>query len=207
MCVNHHKWWVLRFLLLSFAPPYFPIAKVLSSTLLPLLHRPWVFSTSLRICHLFSQRASGSPNRSGFIMPLTVISIRSVGQPFSKTYSLPVSRPAPYRFVSLRPPWLGLDIGTRLLRSACSTPLYHIAGSLFATYTGSTSWFRWGRLAPRGITANAVALLVSLFRPERRAVFSCLLVSSHQDIGLYIMPGAPRLTSGRPCPERIYPLP
>jgi hypothetical protein len=90
---------------------------------------------------LFSQRASGSPNRSGFMVPMAATSIRSVGLPWVRRTASPVYRPAPYRFVSLRPPWLSLDIGTRLLKSARSTPLYHIAGLLFATYTGSTSCF------------------------------------------------------------------
>ena len=116
---------------------------------------------------VFSQCASGSPNRSGFMVPMAATSIRSVGLPWVRRTASPYTRPAPYRFVSLRPPWLSLDIGIHLLKSARPTPLYHIAGLLFATYTGSTSWCRRRRPAPRDITATAVALLVSLFRPER----------------------------------------
>jgi len=40
-----------------------------------------------------------------------------------------------------------------------------------------------------------------LFRPERRAVFSFLLVSSHQDSSLYIMPGALEDARRRPVAE------
>ena len=174
------------FLASSTSLQYFPIAKVLSSTLLPVLLRPRVISTSLRICHPLHLKCFGVSSSLKFYdavsSPRHQISRASLG----KTYSLPVSRPTPQRFASHRLPWLCLDIGTRLLRSARSAPLYHIAGSLFATYTALPH-----ASSPRCITAHAVALLVSSFRPERRTVFSCLLVPSHQDIGLYIMPGAP----------------
>ena len=196
MCVDRHEWRVLRFLLLSLLPPCFPVAEVFSSTLLPVLLRPRVISTSLRICHPLLPKRFGVSSSLRFYNAddshQHQISRASLG----KTYSLTVSRPALQRFVSYRPPWLGLDIGTRLLPSARSTPLYHIAGSLFATYTDLSH-----ASSPRDITANAVALLMSSFRPERRTVFSFLLVSSHQDIGLHVMPGTqiPRATSC--CPR------
>jgi hypothetical protein len=143
---------------------------------------------------LFSLVALGSPRRLGFITSSAAFDVRSGGLPWVRRTASPhlvrlrkgLSRDALRGF--------GLDIGTRLLMSACSTPLYHIAGSLFATYTVLSH-----ASSPRGISANAVALLMSLFRPERRAVFSCLLVSSHQDIGLYIMPGAHSTAMPRPC--------
>ena len=91
---------------------------------------------------LFSQLALGSPRRLGFITPISS-SRRQIGRAsLGKVYSLPIYRPAAQRFVFCSAV-LGfcLDIGTRLLTSARSTPLYHIAGSLFATYTGSISCF------------------------------------------------------------------
>jgi len=51
-----------------------------------------------------------------------------------KTHYLPISRPASHRFDSP-------DIGPRLVTAARPSPQRHIAGSLFATYTGSTSCF------------------------------------------------------------------
>ena len=163
-----------------------------------MLLRPRVISTSLRICHpLLPKRfgVSSSPrfyNANGSRQHQ--ISRASLG----KTYSLPVSRPTPQRLVSCSPPWLCLDIGTRSLTSARSTPLCHIAGSLFATYTVLSH-----ASSPPDITAGAVALLMSSFRPERRTVFSCLLVSSHQDIGLYVMPGTRANNRVRPWPRRL----
>ena len=162
MCVDHHKWWVLPFLLLSPVPPYFLVAGVLSSTLLPMHHRPRVFSTSCESATLFSLSASGSPSHFGFMMPTATISIRSVGLPWVRRTASP--HPVRLRKGLFLDALHGfsLDIGTRLLRSARSTPLYHIAGLLFATYAVLSH-----ASSPRGITAHAVALLMSLFRPER----------------------------------------
>ena len=92
----------------------------------------------------------------------------------------------------------GLHIGARLLESARSTPLYHLASSLFVTCTVLPH-----ATSPRGTTARAVALLVSPLRPERWAVFDCPLVSSHEDFGMDAMPGATtqaRLSVGEGLP-------
>ncbi len=53
-----------------------------------------------------------------------------------KTHDLPVCRPASVHFGCCQS-----DIGTRLSTSARPPPRTHLAGSLFATYTGSASCF------------------------------------------------------------------
>ena len=163
----------------------FPVAGVFSSTLLPMLLRPQVISLICESATLFSQIALGSPRRFGFMTPISSSRRQIRGLPWVRRTAspYPVQLCKGSSRAALR--GFGLDIETRLLASARSTPPYHLAGSLFATYTvlphASSS---------RGITANAIALLVSPFRPERWAVFSCPLVSSHQDFGMYVMPGA-----------------
>ena len=142
MCVNHHKWWVLRsclshsFLRSSRSPRFSPP------------HCYQCFSglgSSVHPCEsvaLFSLSASGSPSHSSFITPISSSRCQIGRASLGKVYCLPIYRPAAQRFVFCSAV-LGfcLDIGTRLLTSARSTPLYHIAGSLFATYTGTISCF------------------------------------------------------------------
>ncbi len=70
-----------------------------------------------------------------------------------KTHHLPISRPASCRFGSP-------DIRSRLVTSTRPPPQHHIAGSLFATYTGSASCF-----LQTSISGHALALLASSFRP------------------------------------------
>ena len=113
--------------------PFCLVFRVLSSTLLPALHRPCLFGTpresatlcpsSLRdllvdsvCCRLWQHRRQGRRASLG------------------KTHHLPICRPASCRFGSP-------DIRSCSITPARPPPQHHLAGSLFATYTGSASCF------------------------------------------------------------------
>ena len=113
--------------------PFCLVFRVFSSTLLPALPRPCLF---------------GTPRESATLCPSSLrdLLVDSVfcrlRQPrrqdrrvsLGKTHHLPISRPASCRFSSP-------DIRPRLVTSARPPPQHHLAGSLFATYTGSASGF------------------------------------------------------------------
>ena len=115
-----------------------------------------------------------------------VFSTRTVGLPWVRCTTSPYTVQLRRGLFLLCLPWLCLDIGTRLHRSARPTPLYHVAGSLFATHTGLSH-----ASSRPVISDDAFTLLMLSFRPERRTVFICLLVLSHQECGTYTMPGTP----------------
>jgi hypothetical protein len=94
-----------------------------------------------------------------------------------KAYDLPTCRPATPGFESP-------DIGPRLFASARPSPPGHLAGSLYATYAGSTSCF----LPTRCFHPTQ---LPCWCRPSVRSRWAVLLpVASHQKIGHSAMPGA-----------------
>jgi len=97
---------------------------------------PWIGSAELVAgCHPQTpHRASGSPSRLGFIMPMSVFGYQARRTSLGKTHHLPISRPTSQRFGSP-------DIRSRSATPA-RPPLHcHIVGSLFATYMGSASCF------------------------------------------------------------------
>ena len=111
----------------------FLIIRVLSSTLLPALHRPCVVGTireSATLCP-FSLR--------GLLVESVCCRCWQHPQPnrrasLGKTHHLPIFRPASCQFSSP-------DIRPRLVTPARPPPQHHLAGLLFATYTGSASCF------------------------------------------------------------------
>jgi hypothetical protein len=113
--------------------PFCLVFRVFSSTLLPALHWPCLFGvirgsatlcpSSLRdllvdsvCCRLWQHRRQDRRASPG------------------KTHHLPICRPAPCQVGSP-------DIRPRLVTSARPPSQHHLAGSLFATYTGSASCF------------------------------------------------------------------
>ena len=113
--------------------PFCLVFRVLSSTLLPALHRPCVLGTTRESATLcpFSLR--------GLLVESVCCRLWQHQQQnrrasLGKTHHLPISRPASCRFGSP-------DIRSRLITPARPPPQHHIAGSLFATYTGSASCF------------------------------------------------------------------
>jgi len=109
------------------------VFRVLPSTLLPALHRPCLFGTA---------RESATPCPSS-LRDLLVDSVccrlwqhQRQGRRASlgKTHHLPICRPASCQVGSP-------DIRPRLVTSARPPSQHHLAGSLFATYTGSASCF------------------------------------------------------------------
>jgi hypothetical protein len=113
--------------------PFCLVFRVLSSTLLPALHRP---------CLL------GTPRESATLCPSSLrdLLVESVcwclwqhqqqdrRASLGKTHHLPISRPVSCQVGSP-------DIRSRSLTSARPPHQHHLAGSLFATYTGSASCF------------------------------------------------------------------
>ena len=98
-------------------------------------------------------------SRFGFLRRPAGQGVAGQGASRGKTHGLPVCRPASVRFGCCPS-----DIGTRSSTSARPPPRTHIAGSLFATYTGSAirlpsdghCWYRPCRV------------LAFPFRPTRR---------------------------------------
>ena len=70
----------------------------------------------------------------GFLLSSATIDIRTDGLPWVRRTTSPYS-------VRLHVSSIDPDIRSRLFLSARPSPQHHIAGSLFATYTGSTSCF------------------------------------------------------------------
>jgi hypothetical protein len=113
--------------------PFCLVFRVFSSTLLPALHRPCLF---------------GTPRESATLCPSSLrdLLVDSVccrlwqhqrqdrRASLGKTHHLPISRPASCQVGSP-------DIRPRLVTSARPPSQHHLAGSLFATYTGSASCF------------------------------------------------------------------
>ena len=123
---------ILAFLSSMFLP-FCLVFRVFSSTLLPTLHRPCLF---------------GTPRESATLCPSSLrdLLVDSVfcrlwqhqrqdrRASLGKTHHLPISRPASCQVGSP-------DIRPRLVTSARPPSQHHLAGSLFATYTGSASCF------------------------------------------------------------------
>ena len=132
--------------------PFCLVFRVLSSTLLPALHRPCVLGTT---------------RESATLCPfsLWVLLVESVycrlwqhqrqdrRASLGKTHHLPVYRPASCRFGSP-------DIRSRSIMPARPPHQHHIAGSLFATYTVLPH-----ASSRHAISGHALALLASSFRP------------------------------------------
>jgi hypothetical protein len=113
----------------------------------------------------------------GFLAPASDSRCQDRRASLGKAYDLPTCRPATLRFDNP-------DIGPRLFASARPSPRSHLAGSLYATYAGSTSCFL--RTRP-----FRTASLPCWFRPSVRSRRAVLLpVATHQKIGHSAMPGA-----------------
>ena len=113
--------------------PFCLVFRVFSSTLLPALHRPCLFGTT-------RESATLCPSS---LRDLLVDSVccrlwqhqrQDRRASLGKTHHLPVCRPASCQVGSP-------DIRPRLVTSARPPSQHHLAGSLFATYTGSASCF------------------------------------------------------------------
>ena len=123
-------------ILVSFSNMFIPfclVFRVFSSTLLPALHRPCLFGTA-------RESATLCPSS---LRDLLIDSVccrlwqhqrQDRRASLGKTHHLPISRPASCQVGSP-------DIRLRLVTSARPPPQHHLAGSLFATYTGSASGF------------------------------------------------------------------
>ena len=96
--------------------------------------RPCLLGTTRESATLCPLPASGSPYRVRFSTPVSSTLRQSRRASLGKTHRLPRYRPASHRF---GPP----DIRSRSLRTARPPPQRHVAGSLFATYPGSASYF------------------------------------------------------------------
>ena len=99
------------------------------------LHWPRVISTTRGSATLCPLSIQGPPFLKRFYGARGNFVLQDRSASRGKTRHLTVSRPASARFGS-RP-----DIGTRSAMPARPPPRTHLAGSLFATYTGSASCF------------------------------------------------------------------
>lgn len=133
MCVDRHKWRVLR----SRSLPMLPFSG--SARFSP----PRCYQASqasllqyyTRICHpLLPPRFGSRLIRFGFLCRLATVRSQSRRASLGKALDLPTYRPPPHRLASP-------DTGPRLFASARPAYRSHIGGSLFATYAGSTSCF------------------------------------------------------------------
>ena len=112
----------------------FLVFGVLSSTLLPGFTGPESSVLSVNLPPFVPKP------RFGFAFAVRFYEISGNSRPqhrrasLGKTHYLPIFRPASHRFDSP-------DIGPRLVTAARPSPQRHIAGSLFATYMGSTACF------------------------------------------------------------------
>jgi hypothetical protein len=126
----------------SLGTPRFDITSPWSSGFYPLPpRRDYQASSALShqyypwIGHpLHPARFSGSPYRARFYGASCSFKLQCRRASLGKTHYLPISRPASRRFDSP-------DIRSRSSTPARPSPQRHIAGSLFATYTGSASCF------------------------------------------------------------------
>ncbi len=98
------------------------------------LLRPRILSTTRRSATLCSLPALGFPPRFGFLAPPSRLRRQSRRASLGKAHRLPTSRPAAHRGATP-------DIWPRSFKPARPAPRCHVAGSLFATYAGSTSCF------------------------------------------------------------------
>jgi hypothetical protein len=129
LCVLRRKRRVLRTVVPSSSNP-FPVARVLSSALLPGFFGPGSSVLPVNLPPSAPSAASGSPLRLRFYGFSRQCRRASPG----KTHHLSISRPA-----SL---WFGSpDIRSCPPMQARPPPHCHLAGSLFATYTDSASCF------------------------------------------------------------------
>lgn len=114
---------------------FFLIQKVLSSSLLPNLLRPSLFSTMRGSVTFLPKYDQGSPFTYLFYDVFQqLLDIREGRLPRVRHSSLSVCCPTSHWFVSP-------DIGPRLCQTARPTHQRHLVGSLSATYTDSTSCF------------------------------------------------------------------
>ena len=120
-------------LFLSMLIPFCLVFRVLSSTLLPALHRPCILGTTRESATLCPFSLWGLLVESVYCR-LWQHQRQDRRASLGKTHHLPVSRPASCRFGSP-------DIRSRSITPARPPHQHHIAGSLFATYTGSASCF------------------------------------------------------------------
>ena len=132
LCVDRHKWRVLP--LAPLAAPALAGPRGFLLRAVTRLLRPRLISTVRRSATLSPLAASGSPLRLGFMTPLLRHRRQSSRASLGKAHRLPTCRPVSRR-VDMP------DIGSRSLTPARPSPQRHIAGSLFATYAGSTSCF------------------------------------------------------------------
>ena len=113
--------------------PFCLVFRVLSSTLLPALPRPCILGTTRESATLCPFSLRGLLVESVYCR-LWQHQRQDRRASLGKTHHLPISRPASCRFGSP-------DIRSRLITPARPPHQHHIAGSLFATYTGSASCF------------------------------------------------------------------
>ena len=113
--------------------PFCLVFRVLSSTLLPALHRPCVLGTTRESATLCPYSLRDLLVDSVFYR-LWQHQRQDRRASLGKTHHLTICRPASCRFSSP-------DIRSRLVTSARPPPQHHLADSLFATYTGSASCF------------------------------------------------------------------
>jgi hypothetical protein len=129
LCVLRRKRRVLCLIPPS-SPDPFPVARVLSSTLLPGFFGPGSSVLPVNLPPSAPSAASGSPPRLQFYGSYHHCSRASPG----KTHHLSISRPTS--------PWFSSpDIRSCLPTRARPPPHGHLAGSLFATYMDSASCF------------------------------------------------------------------
>jgi hypothetical protein len=142
------------------------------------LLRPRIISTIRGSATLCPLPALVQPSAVfGFLAPSSDARCQDRRASLGKAYDLPTCRPATPRFDCP-------DIGPRLFASARPSPRGHLAGSLYATYAGSTSCFL--RTRP-----FRTASLPCWCRPSVRSRRAVLLpVATHQKIGHSAMPGA-----------------
>ena len=132
--------------------PFCLVFRVLSSSLLPALHRPCVLGITREYATLCPSSLRGRLVES-VCCRLWQHPQQGRRASLGPTRHLPIARPASCRVGSP-------DIRSRSLKTARPPHQHHIAGSLFATYT----------VLPHAsfghpISGNALALLASSFRP------------------------------------------
>ena len=133
LCVHHRKRWVLLFHPRSFLLR-FPVGRIFSSTLLPGFSGPAssVICTNLPPSVPLPLRGFLIDKR--FMTPSDNLDARSGGLPW-------VRRTASPDAVQLHTKEISPDMWSRSPMPARPSPQRHIAGLLFATYLGSTSYY------------------------------------------------------------------
>ena len=133
MCVDHRKRWVLCLHSLDFSHSL-PGRQGFILHAVTRLLRPCFISTVYESATLCPSPLRGLLRRQSFMTPSTAFGVRSVGLPW-------VRRTASPDTVQLHAKEISPDIWSRSYRPARPSPHRHIAGLLFVTYLGSTSYY------------------------------------------------------------------